>query len=505
MSSDFLIVGSGIAGLFLAEKLSKIGSVTLVTKGTMHEANTNFAQGGIAAVRDFKYDSVASHVEDTLVAGSFHNNKKAVEFLVKNADLAIQELNNLGIVFDEKPTKEGGHSFTRIWHKDDFSGEYIEESLILRVQKNANINIWDRAYVFELIVKNEECKGVLVQDHNQEIHALEAQNTILATGGAGYLFEETTNSHVTVGDGIALAILHGVELQDLEFIQFHPTGLDIEREPVFLLSEALRGEGAKLVNVNGEKFMTKYHEKADLAPRDVVTRSIRREQKKGQVYLDMRHHAADFIRKRFPNIAYELAKYDLKLERDLIPITPVAHYTCGGIKTNLQGKTFLKNLFAVGEVACTGIHGANRLASNSLLEGVVFAKSIYWEIKNEKLKMKNEFKTPLRGQGVVVDAEVESENCKEENIKILNKKIIQNNNSLSVKTKHYEGFLKEVRRIMWEYFGIIRNLKQMETGLEKLHALEAKDIASHNVQLAALAIASASLLREESLGCHWVE
>ncbi len=498
MSSDFLIVGSGISGLFLAEKLSELGTVTLVTKGAMREANTNFAQGGIAAVRDFENDTLESHVQDTMEAGSFHNDKEAVEFLVKKADFVLQQMNDMGIVFDENPTREGGHSFSRIWHKDDFSGEYIEESLILRIQKNANINIWDRAYVFELIVEDGECKGVLVQDHNDEIHPLESQNTILAMGGAGYLFEKTTNPKVTVGEGISLAILHGIELGDLEFIQFHPTVLDIEREPMFLLSEALRGEGAKLVNADGKEFMLKYHEQGDLAPRDIVTRAIREEQKKGQVYLDIRHRSVDFLRRRFPNIAYELRKYDLKLERDLIPVTPAAHYTCGGIKTDLQGRTNLKNLFALGEVACTGIHGANRLASNSLLEGVVFAESIYWEIKNEKLKMKNDEKAAS------YELRDGSDEKPLEKSKNMNKKIVQNVDYLPVKTKHYEGFLKEIRRIMWEYFGIIRNLKQMEKGLKELHELEAKDISSHNIQLAALAIASACIERKESLGCHWV-
>lgn len=487
MQSDFLIVGSGIAGLFLAEKLSELGSVTLVTKGEMNEANTNLAQGGIAAVRDFEHDSIEAHVMDTLEAGAFHNDKETVEFLAKNADMAIQELNRLGIIFDEKPTREGGHSFSRIWHKDDFSGEYIEESLILRVQKNANINIWDRAYVFELIVEDGECKGVFVQDHNDEIHVLESKYTILACGGAGYLFEKTTNPDVTVGDGIALAILHGIELQDLEFVQFHPTGLDVEREPMFLLSEALRGEGAKLLNSREEEFMLKYHPKGDLAPRDIVTRAIRQEQKKGQVYLDIRHQPVDFIRHRFPNIAYELRKYDLKLERDLIPVTPAAHYTCGGVKTDLMGKTSMKNLFAVGEVACSGIHGANRLASNSLLEGVVFAGGVYESLKS-KVESEKFIEPPQGG----VAAKLPTTNYKPPTT------------NFPITSDNYPKFLQDVKRIMWQYFGIIRNFVEMEEGLARLHELKPQGVRSQNVQLAALAIASACLSREESLGCHWV-
>lgn len=478
MSSDFLIVGSGISGLFLAEKLSQLGKVTLVTKGALNEANTSFAQGGIAAVQDFQNDSIKAHFEDTMEAGNYHNNEEAVEFLVQNANEAIQELNSLGIVFDPKPTREGGHSFSRIWHKDDFSGEYIEESLILRVQKNANINIWDHAFVFDLLVENSECNGVFVEDHNHEIHILKSNHIILATGGVSYLFEKTTNPPNAVGDGIALAVKHNLELQDLEFIQFHPTGLDLPREPMFLLSEALRGEGAKLRNADGVEFMLNYHPKGDLAPRDIVTRAICQEQKKGQVYLDMRHCSADFIRQRFPNIAHELRKYDLKLERDLIPVTPAGHYTCGGIKTDLQGRTSLKNLFAVGEVACTGIHGANRLASNSLLEGVVFARSIFESFKRQSTSCKSKFV------------------FEEKNFK--NEKIV-------IQSENYHQFLQKVKKIMWRFFGIIRNFEEMQQGLKELQNLKTADICSENAKIVAIAIAKACLSRPKSLGCHYVD
>lgn len=476
MSSDFLIVGSGIAGLFLAEKLSEIGKVTLVTKGALNEANTNFAQGGIAAVRDFQNDSVEAHIQDTLKAGAFHNDRKAVDFLARNADKAIQELNAMGIIFDSKPTREGGHSFSRIWHKDDFSGEHIEENLILKVQKNARINLWDHAFAFDLLVEDGKCAGVFVEDHNREVHILRSKNIILAMGGAGALFAKTTNPSGAVGDGIALALKHNVKLADLEFIQFHPTVLEIAREPMFLLSEALRGEGAKLVNAVGENFMTKYHAEGDLAPRDIVTRAICQEQKKGQVYLDMRHIAVDFIRARFPNIAHELRKYDLKLERDLIPITPAAHYTCGGIQTDLEGRTSLKNLFAVGEVACTGIHGANRLASNSLLEGVVFAEAIYNSCKRQASSHKLKSQADFGRNGAI-------------------KKI---------RSESSEGFLREVKEIMWECFGIIRETEVMKRGLDKLHKLKPQDVCSENAQLAAVAIAEACLARQASLGCHYV-
>lgn len=508
MQSNFIIVGSGIAGLFLAEKLSEFGEVTLVTKGSLDQCNTSLAQGGIAAVRNFKDDSIQSHVDDTLNAGSYHNNKKAVEFLAENANEALKELESFGVVFDKMPTQEGAHSKARIWHKDDFSGEYIEESLILRVQKNVNINIWDRAYVFDLIVENQQCRGVKVFDHNEEVHFLEADYTILASGGAGFLYEKTTNPSVTVGDGIALAIRYNIELADLEFMQFHPTGLNMERQPMFLLSEALRGEGAKLVNVLGEEFMQNYHEMGDLAPRDIVSRAIYNEQKKGEVYLDMRHKSPEFIRQRFPNIAHELRKYDLKLERDLIPVTPAAHYTCGGIRTDLQGKTSLKNLLAVGEVACTGVHGANRLASNSLLEAVVFARNLYEGIVKSfnNLSSSDVALAEIRGsisKGEVklnvevgeMDSWVNPENDKKD----------KPENDMLIISDDYPKFLSEIKKIMWEYFGIVRSFDKMDEGREKLQNMKPKCRASENVQLTALAIAESCLERKGSLGCHFVE
>ena len=475
MSSDFIIAGSGIAGLFLAEKLSRIGTVTLVTKNNLANASTTFAQGGIAAVRDFDHDSVESHVSDTMKAGCDHNNFKAVEFLAKNANEALNELFEAGIVFDKKPTMEGGHSFPRIWHRDDFSGEYIEESLILKVQKNVNINIWDHAYVFDLVVKNGVCSGIWVEDHNQERHLLQANAIIFATGGAGYLFEKTTNPAVALGEGTAIAIKHGVKVEDLEFIQFHPTVLDIDCEPMFLLSEALRGEGAKLVDFEGKEFMLKYHDKQELAPRDIVSKAIYNEQKKGQIFLDMRHKSVDFLRQRFPNIVHELRKYDLKLERDLIPITPATHYTCGGIATDLRGQTNLPQFYAIGEAACTGVHGANRLASNSLIEAVVFAMSLYNELKKNKPKS-------------------------------LNKKIVQDIKiDLPISSKNFSVFLNKLRKIMWNYFGIVRKKAEMKNGYKKIKTLKVKDVRSKNVQTIALAIAEACLKRQESLGCHWVK
>lgn len=486
--SDFIIVGSGISGLFLAEKLSLLGTVTLVTKQKLTDSNTSLAQGGIAAVRDFQNDSFKNHITDTLQAGNNHNNLPAVDFLVKNAVLAMEELMALGIVFDTQPTQEGGHSYPRIWHKDDFSGEYIEENLVLRVQKNPKINLWDYAYVFDLIVENDTCVGVKVQDHNQERHNLRAQNVILACGGIGGLFLKTTNPAVTVGNGIAMAVLNQVDLADLEFVQFHPTVLDFERNPMFLLSEALRGEGARLLNQKGEAFMSHYHKLADLAPRDVVTRAICFEQTKGQVFLDMRQHSVDFLRRRFPNIVHELRNYDLKLERDLVPITPAAHYHCGGIKTDRRGRTSLKNLYAVGEVACTGVHGANRLASNSLLEAIVFALSIYADLSGQQI-MQDTLEEQIRaGEKFVLKNPFEE------------KKL-----DLPVYSKDYTKFLFEIKKILWNYFGIVRTKNKMQEGLVLLQQFQPQDLASKNIFLTALAIAQACLKRKESLGCHWIK
>lgn len=386
VSTDFIVIGSGLAGLTSSIILSKYGKVLLATKGKLSDGSTNWAQGGIACVVEER-DSWKKHMEDTLVAGVYHNDKKAVELLVKSAANAIDWLSQQGVVFEKikgkfKAGREGGHSYNRIIHASDFTGKEIEMTLVGKVKKNKNIIIWENTFAKKLLVDRKKCFGVEVVGPvsrvSQSGHPLHttycfAKRIILATGGLGQIYEWTTNPYVATGDGIAMAYRAGAKLEDMEFIQFHPTALADGKSPLFLISEAVRGEGAYLVKETGERFMGDYDGRMELAPRDIVARAIFAEQKKGfEVCLDIRHKEKEFLQKRFSNIYKKLKKRGFDLAKDLIPVTPAAHFSCGGIVTDLYGRTNIKNLFAFGEVAATGVHGANRLASNSLLESVVF-------------------------------------------------------------------------------------------------------------------------------------
>jgi len=468
LTTDFLIIGSGIAGLNLALKLSKKGKVTIITKTELKESNSYYAQGGIAAVLK-DYDSFEKHIEDTMTAGHYHNDKNAVEILVKHAPQAIQDLKDLGVNFSDSQGREGGHSENRICHVGDYTGKVIIEKLIeavgnynkilgvqnakekiklqnlnfknhnnyLLTQKNYNktlnkqysqytkennnkndynstnknntlhkIQILENCRATELIIQNKICTGIFAEYKSGPLH-ISAKKIILATGGLGQLFPKTTNPQIATGDGIKMAKEAELKLKDLQYVQFHPTALDYEQNesnlqifkktnsipttlnnktnnlnatahsPLFLISEAVRGEGAKLVNEKGEYFMHTKHKLKSLAPRDIVTEEIRKQQAQGnKTYLDSTHHTKEFLEKRFPKIYNKLQEIGIKMESDLIPITPAAHYSCGGIKVNLKGETNIKNLLACGEVSCTGVHGKNRLASNSLLEAMVFGNII---------------------------------------------------------------------------------------------------------------------------------
>jgi len=360
---QFIVVGSGLAGLTSALTLAKYGQVLLISKASLKDCATNLAQGGIAAVTTDE-DSFSSHIKDTLKAGAFHNQKKTVEILVKEGPKAIKWLQQQGVVFDKNPGLEAAHSYRRVMRISDFSGREIEKALLKKIKQNKNIKVLENCFVVDLIVKNKECVGVKTKEN------IYGGKIILATGGVGQIFAYTTNPKVATGDGLAMAYRAGCKIKDLEFIQFHPTALKDNSSPLFLLSESLRGEGAYLVNEKGERFIS------ELAPRDVIARAIVKEQEKGQVYLDIRHKKGKFIKKRFPNIYQELKKRGFDLTKEQIPITPAAHYSCGGIKVDEYGRTNIKNLFAFGEVAYTGAHGANRLASNSLLEAVVFPRRL---------------------------------------------------------------------------------------------------------------------------------
>ncbi|HEX8932407.1 MAG TPA: L-aspartate oxidase, partial [Patescibacteria group bacterium] len=376
---DFVVVGSGIAGLNTALTLAPYGQVLIITKKKLNASSTFFAQGGIAAVTK-KDDSLASHIQDTLTAGYHHNKKQAVDFLVKNGSNAIEKLVKFGVQFDKQDgdyitSFEAAHSYPRILHATDITGQEISNTLAANVLNNSNIQIWENTQAMDLIANNNTCYGIQVLRRNKIIN-LFSRVVVLATGGTGQLFQWTTNPSVATGDGIAIAARAGVTLADLEFVQFHPTALKGKTSQLFLLSEALRGEGAYLIDSKGNRFMPDLHPLAELAPRDVVARAIFKKQQTGDIYLDLRHKELKFILKRFPKISAELKKRGLDIARDLIPVTPAAHFMCGGIKTDIYGKTSMANLFAYGETAATGVHGANRLASNSLLEGIVFSSQL---------------------------------------------------------------------------------------------------------------------------------
>lgn len=486
MTTDILIIGSGIAGLNFALSAAKKYDVTIVTKKEAVDSNTNHAQGGIAAVLDAA-DKTEKHIQDTLIAGCFHNDKKAVRFMVEHGAEAIQKLLTYGVGFatDDQGklllTREGGHSARRIAFVGDYTGQEIEAALIKKVRANPRIRLLEHTMALDLIMNQQQCLGatVLWTNHIEEIWS---RATILATGGLGRIYAHTTNPEISTGDGIAMAVRASskIKFKDLEFVQFHPTALNIPGKPQFLLSEALRGEGALLKNHNNERFMVEQHKLAELAPRDIVARAIYAEEKKGPVYLDMRHLKGHKLALRFPKIAHKLAEYGLDLEKNLIPISPAAHYSCGGIKVNLHGETGVKGLYAFGEVACTGVHGANRLASNSLLEALVFSEQILKKLPTMAPQQK------IRKKPITITPENQ----------ILTKKCTQLQNN--------------IQKIMWEHVGIIRTQKGLQTAITALSQLEKKIpkgmnrpiITTHNMLKTGKEVARAALARKKSIGAH---
>ena len=341
------------------------------------ESNTNLAQGGIAAVLASR-DSFKSHIRDTLRNGVGLCNEEAVELLVRNGPQAIDWLISQGVEFDERGGRpalglESGHSKRRIVHKGDYTGREIERALVSSVRENG-IETYENCLALSLSVRNGRCLGAEVLDlKGGRTLSFLSKVTVLATGGVGQIYAQTSNPYIATGDGVAIAYRAGVKVEDMEFVQFHPTTLQRKSEPNFLITEAVRGEGGTLRNSSGEAFMKRYHEAGDLAPRDVVSRAVFEELKKGTVYLDMRNKSGAFIRRRFPTIYAECLRNGIDVTKDMIPVVPAAHFLCGGIKVDLHGESSITGLFAFGECACTGVHGANRLASNSLLESVVFS------------------------------------------------------------------------------------------------------------------------------------
>ncbi len=380
--TDYVIVGAGIAGLRAAIGLPETARVLVITKEQLGESNTSYAQGGIAVAMSSE-DDAAVHLEDTLRAGDGLVNGEAAKVMVDEGPQCVEELLQWGTGFDRHNgklmfTREAAHSRNRILHANgDATGAEIGRSLLAHARSLKNVTLLEWTTCVDLLVDGDEVVGLTVLDLEGQLHTIHARAVLLASGGAGQVYSDTTNPAVATGDGIAMAFRAGAVISDMEFYQFHPTALSLPGVPRFLLSEALRGEGAYLRNAEGERFMERYHPLLELAPRDVVARAITREgiSATGEplpVYLDMRHVRGLDLSRRFPGIFAFLAQHGLDLGRDLIPVRPAAHYLMGGVQTDVHGKTSLQRLYAAGEAACTGVHGANRLASNSLLEGLVF-------------------------------------------------------------------------------------------------------------------------------------
>ncbi|MBI1746291.1 MAG: L-aspartate oxidase [Acidobacteria bacterium] len=379
--TDYLVIGSGVAGLRAALELVKAGSVVALAKADTGESNTEYAQGGVAVALSDD-DEVECHFVDTVSAGDGHCDENAVKVLVSEGPARISELIEWGAAFDQEGNKlaftgEGAHSRRRVIHAHgDSTGREIVRALRQRAQMESGLRLVPHTFIIDLLVENDRCRGVLSLDRaSSRLCVWQARAVILASGGLGHVYRDTTNPDIATGDGFAMAYRAGARLCDMEFVQFHPTALALPGVPRFLITEAIRGEGGYLRNQRGERFMERYHERAELAPRDVVSRAIVQEiqsTSQSEIYLDLSHLRPDFVRRRFPRVYQTCLGYGLDITRDRVPVHPAAHYMMGGIETDLYGRTNIKNLFAAGEVACTGVHGANRLASNSLLEGLVF-------------------------------------------------------------------------------------------------------------------------------------
>ncbi len=403
LTTDILVIGSGVAGLETAVVASKYGRVVIATKRKLADANTNEAQGGVAVVLS-EGDTYTKHIEDTLTVGGGLCKKEAVEVLIKEGPERVKELVSWGAIFDNKDgnflfTREGGHSVRRIIHAHgDATGREIEKTLISHIQKSKNIRVWENAFCVDLIVKENSCFGAYIYTSKEGLYSVSADKVILATGGLCQVYRETTNHAVATGDGVAMVYRAGGKLKDMEFIQFHPTALYVAGTSRLLISEAVRGEGGILRNKYGERFMQRYHPEGDLAPRDIVSRAIMQEMKiteSTNVYLDVRGIPYSHVRKRFPNLVNICERVGLDVGKNLIPVRPSAHYSIGGVEVDLKGRTSINNLFACGEVSCSGVHGANRLASNSLLEGLVFGYRIGNELGLNLCKKRERTKKPI--------------------------------------------------------------------------------------------------------------
>jgi L-aspartate oxidase len=486
---DYIVLGSGVAGLRAAAELSEHGKVAVITKNVLGESSSEYAQGGVAVVLS-EDDDIVLHYEDTIKAGDGLCDDEAVKTLVAEGPKYITELIELGANFDMKDgklsfTREAAHSVNRIIHAHgDATGHEIVRTLKAHVSNLPNITRLEHTFAIDFTKDKDRVTGVITLDENtSEISVIYAKAIIVATGGAGRLFTRTTNPEVSTGDGSAMAFRSGAVIEDMEFFQFHPTGLNIESAPAFLLSESMRGEGAVLRNIKGERFCFNYHEDGELAPRDVVSRSIFFEMVKtnNKVFLDVTHLDREHILRRFPKIYTTCLNYGLDITKDQIPVSPAAHYYMGGIKTDLDGRTNLKGLYACGEAACTGVHGANRLASNSLLEGVVFGGRSAKAAKND---------------------------CKDYSV---NDDIVQISELYT--DPNYDESLKFIQETMWLYASVSRNEEGLKTAIAKLSEFvqrfegktpaDRKTAELRNLAQTGLLLAHAGLARKNSRGGHY--
>jgi L-aspartate oxidase len=508
---DFVVIGSGLAGLSFARSVAQHGTVGIITKRGRADSNTAWAQGGIACVTSSE-DSFELHVKDTLTAGAGLCDEKIVRTIVTEAPERIRELIDLGVQFDEREMedgereldlgREGGHSKRRVLHARDVTGREIERALLADIERMGNITMLENHMAVDLITAGklgyateDRCLGVYVLDEaTGEVETVQSDRVVLATGGCGKVYLYTTNPSVATGDGVAMAWRAGANIENMEFIQFHPTCLFHPDQRSFLISEAVRGEGGILLNSRGRRFMEGYHPLKELAPRDIVARAIDAEMKKSGerfVLLDITHKPADFVRDRFPNIYETCMGLGIDITREPIPVVPAAHYQCGGVQTNVDGRTSLRGLYAIGEVSCTGLHGANRLASNSLLEAAVLGHRAAADILR---------RIPVGKNGIDV---------------VIPDWRVGNALDVDELVVIYHNW-EEIRRLMWDYVGIVRTDKRLQRASTRLRNLqrEIQEFYWHykittdllelrNLATVAALIVDSALARKESRGLHY--